>query len=910
MLQPTTIQRHARAKEIFLAALELGPSERAGFVRLECGDDEVLCREVEALVAADGKAGDWFRLPEAETVSDHDGLKGQVVGGYRLISELGVGGMGVVFLAEKDDAGFHRQVALKLIKSDLHSKAVIKRFNLERQILSSLEHPNIARLIDGGASESGLPYFVMEYVDGVPLIEYAESKELALDKRLELFREVCAAVSYAHKRAVIHRDLKPSNILVTPDGNVKLLDFGIAKLLSSDSLAQPEGASTFHAMTPEFASPEQVRREIVTTVSDVYSLGVVLYELLAGSRPYSIDSKNLVDIISTVCDVEPLAPSRALRDAETTRREGAENSDASSTSSTTQVHRVSPSQVKGDLDNIVMKALRKEPDRRYSTVEALSEDLRRHQVGLPVSARSDTFAYRAEKFVRRNRIPAAIAALGILILLGGIVATLWQARRAEQERAKAERRFNDVRVLVNSFMFELNDEILKGQTQGRELVVKRALEYLDKLSGEAKDDASLQRDLAVAFLKIGDIQRDNRGSTDGALDSYQKARTILEELNTIDPLNLEIMRELGTAYQRVGSTQGTRTLDNDNAVDTLHKARALCESLLVNDPKNPDNRRLLTDVYKSLGDALRKNDERLVAHRKALSLREELLELDPSNTEDIIAVASMNKSIGLLLLADADKPEEFRTVLEHFDKALAIYEKLQAADPDNASHRRNLADVAAIRMRPQAGLGNKPGVISSFAAAMTIFKALAATDPKHMGARLDIAYTHHHMCLSMLKLNDTDRGIRACRDALRIGESLFAADPTNGAVYNLNFVSYRSIAAALKKSGATDEVVKTYQRSLTLAERWLDVQPNYWYSRYNAATTCLRLGEANTDLALQTKFSAAKKKGYWAASRHWFGRARDYFIELQRLEGEKQDYSGVLREIEQETARCDAALLN
>jgi eukaryotic-like serine/threonine-protein kinase len=447
MISRTSAEKYAEAKEIFLTASELDAAERAEFVRRRCGGDAEMLTEVESLLAVGDKAEKFLELPAVVAVSRHEQLKNKTIGCYRLVSEIGAGGMGVVFLAEQSDAGFCRHVALKIVKNSLYSESLFKRFNLERQILASLEHPNIARLIDGGTTDDNLPYLVMEYVEGVPLIEYAESKNLSLDERLELFRQVCEAVAYSHKNAVIHRDLKPSNILVTEDGTAKLLDFGISKLLSSDNLLQMppprQTSTTFRALTPEYASPEQIRGEAVTTVSDVYSLGVILYELLTGKSPYKINPGNLNEIVRAVCEIEPVRPSLVP-------------------SSNSKLR--SRKTLRGDLDNIILKALRKEPAHRYHSVEALNEDLQRHLKGLPVSARRDTFAYRAGKFVRRNRAATLFAAFGVLALVGGVIAAVWQAHRAEQERARAERRFNDVRALANSFMFELNDEILKGQT--------------------------------------------------------------------------------------------------------------------------------------------------------------------------------------------------------------------------------------------------------------------------------------------------------------------------------------------------------------------------------------------------------------------------------------------------------------
>ena len=288
--------------------------------------------------------------------------------------------MGMVFLAEKNDPEFRRQVALKTVKYNIHSKIIFKRFDLERQILAKLEHPNIVHLIDGGKTRDGLPYLVMEFVEGVSLIEYAETKNLSLAKRLELFRQVCAAVSFAHRHAVIHRDLKPSNILVTSDGTVKLLDFGVAKLLSRDAVPPAETATTFRAMTPEYASPEQIKGETVTTVSDVYSLGVILYRLLTGEFPFKADSENLNEVIHAVREDEPECPSSVVL-----RHSQGKIISLPIERRTKDKGRRTKS-LKGDLENIILKALRKERTRRYASVEALSEDLRRHLAGLPVSA--------------------------------------------------------------------------------------------------------------------------------------------------------------------------------------------------------------------------------------------------------------------------------------------------------------------------------------------------------------------------------------------------------------------------------------------------------------------------------------------------------------------------------------------
>jgi tetratricopeptide (TPR) repeat protein/tRNA A-37 threonylcarbamoyl transferase component Bud32 len=911
MVSQTDAERYARAKEVFFAALDLYPRARAEFVRTACGDDAALLREVESLLKLRAEAGDFLELPAIGKVSVHehslDYFKDKVIGGYRLVRELGAGGMGVVFLAEKDDGEFSRQVALKIVKSDLHISAIHRRFNLERQILNRLEHPNIAHLIDGGTTTDGLPYFVMEYVEGVPLVEYAKKNNLSLGERLELFRQVCAAVSFAHKHAVIHRDLKPSNILVTADGTVKLLDFGIAKLLSSETLTQPESAQTLRAMTPEYASPEQIKGEIVTTVSDVYSLGVVLYELLTELCPYETDSGNLNDIIHRVCEVDPARPSSIASH----RVSEGNQAPLSQRSDLARVRR----SLKGDLDNIILKALRKEPERRYSSVDDFREDVQRHLKGLPVLARRGTFAYRAEKFIGRNRIAVALTLLIVLAVLGGIATTVSEARRAERERARAERRFNEVRTLADSFLFELNDEILKGQTQGRALVVRRALEYLNRLASEASDDASLQREVAVAYLKIGDIQgkpySPNLGDTEGAFESYDKARTILEMLHRADQTNRAIQLSLSTAYVAIGSIQTLRRAIGNEAAESLQKARQLGEELVAADPTNEEYRRMLADTYKSVGDLPNDADQRTAWHRKALALRKELAGADPTNTQEQAAVASLHQRIGQQLLNRPNaslKADDYRAALENFDKALEIYRGLQAAEPANSRHRRNVADMTAARIRALVSLGNKSEAMKDYKVAMEIFEELATADPKNAEARLDIAYTQQIMCESFLKLNDTASALKSCRKGLSIADSLLASDPTDMEVRYYVYRNYRSIIDALKKEGNINGAIQTGQQALVIFEQWLAIEPqNAIYLPY-VANISSEIGEMYAAIASKTRTPTPKKKQNWLIARDWLTRSLDAWHDLQKQNAVPVTKPDIVNKVELEIARCDAAL--
>src|SRR5271165_5398458 len=495
-------------KELFGGAIELEPNQRSAYLQDVCGTNEALRAELESLLAS---------YDSEKTVTENEitahftaGAAGERIGPYQVIRQIGTGGMGAVYLAVRADDTFRKNVAIKLVQSIAGTEEILRRFRAERQILATLDHPNIAKLLDGGVTDRGLPYFAMDYVEGVRIDEYCEKGQLPVNERIALFRQVCSAVQYVHQNLVVHRDLKPSNILITKDGVVKLLDFGIAKLVKPEMFGDVTRAE-YRPMTPGYASPEQMRGDPITTASDVYSLGVMLYLLLASRSPYRLKTDSPHEMMLAVCEQEPEPPSTAV---------------------TGKLQR----QLRGDLDNIVLQALRKEPHRRYASAEQLSEDLRRNLQGLPVAAHRDTWTYRAKKFAGRNIAGVAAAVLVVLSLTAGILAATWQARVAEGERANAQQQFNDVRKLATSFLFEFHNAIqyLPGSTPARKLLVQRALEYLSKLEKEAHGDGGLERELAEAYLKVGDVQGNpyaaNVGDPKGAVRSYDEALRISQGL--------------------------------------------------------------------------------------------------------------------------------------------------------------------------------------------------------------------------------------------------------------------------------------------------------------------------------------------------------------------------------------------
>jgi serine/threonine protein kinase len=439
-----TPERLRRIRGVYEAAMEMDPAAREALLERECQADADLRKEVERLLGAREHVPEWLAGPLLGPAGPvlhalskaASGMEGRQLRGYQLVREIGRGGMGIVYLAERADGAYRKQVAIKIVHAEKNNIEILERFRREREILASLDHPNIARLIDGGSTDEGLPYFVMEFVDGQPIHRWCDERKLNVGQRLELFRGVCAAVQYAHQRLVVHRDLKPGNILVTEDGTVKLLDFGIAKLVDTSTAEDlPPTVTMVRLMTPEYASPEQAKGEAITTLTDVYSLGVVLYELLTGHRPYHLMGAAMHEIARVISEEEPTRPSDVVATTED-EAESERGKRALTPEAVSEVREGDPNRLRrrlrGDLDSILLTTLRKEPARRYSSVEAFSEDLRRHIENRPVSAREDSLWYRASRLAHRH--PGGVTA-GVVIglLLAAALGTVtWGTRAALQ----------------------------------------------------------------------------------------------------------------------------------------------------------------------------------------------------------------------------------------------------------------------------------------------------------------------------------------------------------------------------------------------------------------------------------------------------------------------------------------------
>jgi len=780
-----------RIKEIVADASEVEIDERQAFLDQRCPAD--LRSQVDDLLRSENTNAE--RL-EAEAVSFSSianiNRVNERIGAYRIAGELGTGGMGTVYLAERADGEFEQKVALKLIKRGMDSEAILRRFINERQILASLRHPNIAHLIDGGTTDDGLPYFVLEHVEGETVTEYADRHDLGLEERLELFREVCSAVSYAHSNLVIHRDLKPSNILVTGDGHAKLLDFGIAKLLKSDT--EGDTATYNFAFTPEYASPEQVRGEKLTTASDIYSLGVVLYELLTGTRLYKTEGKSLGEMIEAVTNTEVRPPSSALSNGQIVAgnwktKESADEGERHTKEGqpeTNAHHTIRSSQLKGDLDNITLKALRKEAEARYSSVEQFSEDIRRHLVGLPVTATSDTWKYRAAKFARRNRTGLAAAGLVLIALLTGLGATLYQANVAQREREKAEQRFNDVRALANSFLFEFHDAIqpLSGSTPARKLVVSRAIEYLDKLAVESNDDPALQRELGTAYERIGKIQGNsyfaNLGDTDGAMNSYRRSLEIRQRLAEMNPDDRELQYDAAISHRGVGDMFYTMD-DLQSALKSYETSLATLEKVAAEEPENLKYLSSLADILSRLGDI-----------------------------KGMVGYANLGDTAG---------------ALESYQRVVTLAEQLTQAVPDNQEYRGDLATRLFYFARLQASTGDQKGALISGRRSIELLEGLVAANPDHAAYETRLMASLNSMRPTLLAAGEFTEAITNARRVVKTLERLSADDPQNSNVRRSLGVSYNSLGTCLVQAKDTDEAIQYFRRSLSIAEALAAAEP-------------------------------------------------------------------------------------
>ncbi|MBX7170715.1 MAG: serine/threonine-protein kinase [Pyrinomonadaceae bacterium] len=910
-----------KVKEIFEQIAETSPEKRAEFLQ---DQSEEIREEVKSLLKFHDEAEDFIEESAfdaaARVLVSSESLIGQRIGGYQIVSELGHGGMGVVYLAERADQMFEQTVALKIIKRGMDSEAIIRRFNTERQILASLEHSNIARLIDGGISDEGLPYFVMEYVDGKRIDDFCNDQNLSVESRLKLFQKVCEAVQYAHQNLIVHRDLKPSNILVTKDGIPKLLDFGIAKLLQSQSESETE--TQFQIFTPEYASPEQVRGERITTLSDVYSLGILLYELLTDDFPYHFKNKTPFEIASVVCNSEPLRPSAAI----TNENQRPKTKDQGSKSNPKSKVR----NLKSDIDNIVLMALQKESEARYQSVADFSEDIENYLNGLPVKAQTNTFFYLAEKFIKRNAISVTLAATALIAVLLGLTTTFWQMRIAQMEGAKAEKRFNDVRRLANSVVFDYHDSIAKfaGTTAVRERLVKDMLEYLDNLNHESENNTNLQRELASVYLKIGDVQGNpgnaNLGKIKDALESYQKAFAIRERLLSENPKdenlqaemaeiyeklaeilrisddiktafsnlkaaqslreNLPPSRQLALNYLKIGSLLGDETASNlgetKSSLEFIEKAVLTLRNL----PATEENQSALVECYLTQSNLLFSTGrikEALASSREAMTLQETLAFADQNNSSKQKTLANTYNRVADMLF-EFDKFDESLILVK---KAIEISEKLVQSDANNFEARHDLAIFNQRYGKWLYFAGRSSEAFGYYQKALPIFENLLISEKSNKLFRFDLAALQADIGDILDDSNKPNEALEYYEKSVTELEKLLDENPENKQYQSWLGEKYNSIGNLFMKKEQAETALNFYTKSLKIYEDLSANAPENTFQQRSLAVLQMKVGNANLAIGEKTKDKLTIR-----SAQNFYQRSLNNFLELQPKNALTGDY--------------------
>jgi len=916
-----TPEQWARVTALFHDVCAYPAGERERWLALNC-DDAAVRGEVEAMLRAYDPA--FMEEPDPAVRRDVESLLGAEaedaprrervgsrIGAYDLVAELGRGGMGEVFAAVRSDGHYDQKVALKLVRAGSATDVVVERFRAERQILAGLAHPNIARLVDGGTTAAGTPYLVMELVEGVPIDAFCSGRALSVADRLRLFLHVCEAVQFAHQRLVIHRDIKPANILVTADGTAKLLDFGIAKVLDPAGRVEETSLRPF---TPEYASPEQVRGEPVSTASDVYALGVVLYRLLTGRSPYGLERRTAGELADAVTSRDPERPSESVTRGDDPRP-GAQPASLQR-------------QLRGDLDDILLKALRKEPDQRYASVEQLAEDIRRHLDGLPVAARKGTWSYHAGKFARRHRTVVAAAIVVLATLVGGIVVTMRESRRADEHRRRAEARFNDVRRLANSLIFEIHDSIreLPGATEARRVILQRSLEYLDSLARESDNEPDLLRELAAAYARVGVVQGSpasmNLGDAQAALLSLQKSVDLREALARAHPQNPGDQVELAAAYLDYGAYQG-RAASVADGYAYAQRARAILEKERRAAPSNLRLVNLSVRAMRDLGEAqigeglsgsVGSISAGLADLQKAAQLAALAVELAPSDPLVSVQQAGVEIILGDAFLKLGERPQTFphyqraldrlvplasrgdialaafntavvngkigdawliegRTSLAvpYYEEALRLVSRLAAADSHNAAIRQQEAISLVALGHALAELGRTRDGLEYAG------RALARLDPQP-GSTALVHATEVLIRGWLGEALEREGRIREASHQYALSQEVMAAVRASGAndrrVQGFLAAATVRLGATFVKLGEVDRAMQEYERARTLLEPLVKANPGDHELAYVLAEAYTAEGALAADRAARARVPA-ERLAAWTAASSWFRKSLD-----------------------------------
>jgi serine/threonine protein kinase/tetratricopeptide (TPR) repeat protein len=900
-----TADRKKLIDEIFLNAADLPLDRRQAFLEAACPDAEI-AREVNSLLVYDNANSSSLESVVQRAATSFigaDPLVGTHLGPYRITEELGKGGMGAVFLAIRDDETFEKRVAVKVVKRGMDSAAVLDRFHHERRILANLDHPYIAHLLDAGTTPDGRPYFVMEYVEGQPIVSYCASQQLELAGVLELFRKVCDAVSCAHRNLTVHRDLKAGNILVSADGSPKLLDFGIAKLLDPHGQTD-QTAPAGRMLTLDCASPEQICGGTVTTSTDIYSLGILLFELLAGRPPWTFKSVSTKEAEEIICHAAAQKPSVALRQSGGTPWVGA-----------------SPRALTGDLDNIVLMAMRKDPEERYRSVDELSMDLLRHQDGLPVIAREDSVAYRGLKFLRRHWVAAALGAFAVLGLCTGMV-------YANIERRQAEARLNQMLRMANQTLLDLHTEIehQPGAMETRLRIIQFTVAYLANLAREAGDNQDVRTTLGTAYLRAGDIQgfphSPNLGDSSGALASYAEAEKLFSAADHL-PLAI-LLYHRGDVLCQLGRTnEGLAALKESLA----HAAKS----------DSTESQLTAAESYHRIAFVLTQSnpEEALANSRQEMEIYTRLAQREPDNVEVLNGLVSSYSTTGGAL----NRRYRLEEALPLYRKGVAIRQQLVAKNPHDVALRRDLM-ISYGRLGDLLGnptrvnLGDRQGALENFQKARAIAESLGAADPKNQLGRMDLAQIHMRVGLTMdasdqareslelldsaraeatyvqngkeltkdqvwlsawidegrgsrfAALGDSAAAVAAFRHSLEEAQTSVNRDGDDASSWQQLLYACRGLAPQLAALGRRDEALRIANDAIAKAGQLAASGPDTTTMALFVPRTSMWLGATYEALARQSS-SQQQRRADWAAAAENYARANDQW---HKLSGRK-DYS-------------------
>jgi tetratricopeptide (TPR) repeat protein len=714
----------ARISELFDRATAQSDGERAALLAELRLTDAAAARELASLLEAHDRPGEF--LPDLPAAAEPADLTGRIIGAYRLLRLLGAGGNGVVYLAERHDGAFDKRVAVKLLSTAFVQSR--EWFLRERQVLARMAHPNIAHLVDGGATADQLLYLVMEYVDGVPIDRYCADRRLTIRDRVVLLLQACAGVSHAHRNLIVHCDLKPENLLVTPDGAVKLLDFGIARLLGPGSVA-----TRLRPATPAYASPEQLAGGDISTASDVYSLGVLAYVVLTGHGPYATAAEGIDQAVYATLhsEVRPASAAPGLAPSEARA-------------------------LRGDLDNVLAKAVAREPQRRYASAEQFAGDLEAWRTGFPVRARPDSLAYRLRRSVGRHRWAVVLAAAASALLVAATAISVRQAR-------VAERRFEDLRAFARSIVFDVNDalEPIPGTTAARKLVVSTGLEYLDRLVQERIENPALREELAAAYLRIGKVQGGsfvpNLGDSRGALASIHKAIAVAGAADTPALERLRIEGLISIAQL---------SIDPAGAGDDYARAAVAAQQRLAVAPADVQALRLLADAYQGQATVANLTNDvagHLPVALRQVPVRERIRALGGGDAD----VAGLARAMAQVALA-YEQRGAYGEALAQLDRAQATIEAALDRSGRNQLLRRGLAEARSRKIPVLAAMGRLQEASGEADAVLALMQPLVESDPLNIPYRADLAYAYLRLADVRSAQGRVDEALDLHRRALAI----------------------------------------------------------------------------------------------------------------------------------------------